>query len=289
MKQTLLAAALCAGLMPVISHAETRSPGTIISQAGAKEWRSVSPDNLVVITLETGQVLVELNPSLAPAHTENFRKLVRQGFYDRLSVYRFVEGFVAQGGDMDGKKVVTGDAKRALKAEFYLATEKPVSLELDLGADGYAPHNGFLHGFAVAQNAEQSETWQVHCPGTFAMARDNNVDSGGTEFYAVIGQGPRYLDRNITAFGQVLSGMAALQTLSRQPEKGKAYNPIVSMRMAADLPEQERPTMEVMRTDSESFRALVASRRNRPESWFVETPNYVDVCGVAVPSRATGG
>ncbi|MGI9293797.1 MAG: hypothetical protein ACR2PS_07415, partial [Pseudomonadales bacterium] len=64
------------------------------------------------------------------------------------------------------------------------------------------------------------------------------------------------------------------------------YNPIRRMQVAADVPAEERIKLDVMRTDSASFKRIINSRRNRPEQWFIETPGYLDVCGVPVPVRS---
>ena len=256
----------------------------IINQATQQQWRSVDADNTIKITLPTGAAYIELNPLLAPKHTQNIKQLAREGFYKNLNVYRFVEGFVAQGGDESGKKPVKNGAK-AIPAEFYLTTPNPVNItELDRN-DGYAAITGFLNGFAVAQNEAQTQTWQVHCNGVFAMARDNDINSGGTEFYVTIGQGPRYLDRNITVFGRVLEGMEHFNRLSRSAKQGDAFNPITDLQVLADISKDDSSQFQVMRTDSAAFLALIKARQNRSEAWFVETPNYVDVCGMPIPTK----
>nr|WP_280639021.1 peptidylprolyl isomerase [Pseudoalteromonas viridis] len=74
------------------------SPADIIAQASESDWRTVEPEQILKITLPGGPVYVELNPELAPGHVSNIKALAREGFYQGLSIYRFVEGFVAQGG-----------------------------------------------------------------------------------------------------------------------------------------------------------------------------------------------
>ncbi|MEH6395553.1 peptidylprolyl isomerase [Pseudoalteromonas sp.] len=268
-----------------MAQADTQpTAAQIINQATQQQWRLVDADNIIKITLPTGAAYIELNPLLAPKHTQNIKQLAREGFYKDLNVYRFVEGFVAQGGDESGKKPVKNGAK-AIPAEFYLTTPNPVNItELD-HHDGYAPITGFLNGFAVAQDDAQTQTWQVHCNGVFAMARDNDINSGGTEFYVTIGQGPRYLDRNITVFGRVLEGMEHFNRLSRASIKNTAFNPITDLQVLADISQQDNSQFKVMRTDSNAFLALIKARQNRSESWFVETPNYVDVCGMPIPTK----
>ncbi|CAM3939922.1 peptidylprolyl isomerase [Pseudoalteromonas mariniglutinosa NCIMB 1770] len=263
-----------------MAQADTQlTAAQIVNQATAEQWRLVEADNIIKIALPTGAAYIELNPQLAPKHTQNIKQLAREGFYKGLNVYRVVEGFVAQGGDESGKKPVK-DAAKAIAAEFYLTTSSLLEItELD-HHDGYAPITGFLNGFAVAQNEMQTQTWQVHCNGVFAMARDNDINSGGTEFYVTIGQGPRYLDRNITVFGRVLEGMEYFTRLSRTTS-----NPITDIHVLADISKQDNSQFKVMRTDSTAFLALIKARQNRSETWFVETPNYVDVCGMPIPTK----
>src|SRR5690606_39743658 len=61
--------------------------------------------------------------------------------------------------------------------------------------------------------------WLTHCPGIVAMARNNEPDTGSTDFYIVIGQAPRYLDRNLTIFGRVIDGMEVVQRIHRGDRK----------------------------------------------------------------------
>ena len=66
---------------------------------GELVWREVDPENLVFLELREGRVAIELNPRFAPRTVRQFRKLVRERFYDGLPFYRVIDGFVAQGGD----------------------------------------------------------------------------------------------------------------------------------------------------------------------------------------------
>ncbi|MGS0535299.1 peptidylprolyl isomerase [Pseudoalteromonas sp. SaAl2] len=284
LKKPLVAVLLTLLAHTPIVHANKSTVSSILEHAGDSQWRSVEPNNVLKITLATGSAYIELNPYLAPKHTQNIKLLAQQGFYKGLNVYRFVEGFVAQGGDASGKKVIT-KASKTLPAEFYLTTKAPVAItELD-NHDGYAPITGFLGGFAVAQNKNKTETWQVHCNGIFAMARGNDINSGGTEFYVTIGNSQRYLDRNITVFGRVLEGMQHFNRLNRQANDKEPFNPITDIQVLADIAEHDSSQFKVMRTDSMAFKALIEARKNRSEAWFVATPNYIDVCAMPIPTQ----
>ncbi|MGB0842192.1 MAG: peptidylprolyl isomerase, partial [Pseudoalteromonas shioyasakiensis] len=273
MKLSLLTLCLGVVLAAPITAKETsqkRSAGEIIKTANSSEWRKVSAENVIKLTLPTGAAYIELNDKLAPIHANNMRQLAKEGFYQGLSMYRFVEGFVAQGGDASESKPVK-NAKKGLPAEFYLRTEAPLAITELKGPDGYAAKTGFLNGFAVAQNQSQTETWQVHCPGIFAMARGNDINSGGTEFYVTIGNSQRYLDRNITVFGRVLEGMEHFNLLQRKATEGQPFNLITDMQVLADIKDTDNSEFRVMKTDSNAFKDLIEARKNRVEAWFVES------------------
>ena len=63
------------------------------------------------------------------------------------------------------------------------------------------------------------------------------------------------------------------------------FVPIARVRVAADLPEAERPGLEALRTDSASFEALVEARRNRRDAWYARPAGRIDLCNVPLPVR----
>lgn len=284
--KALYLAVLMTALTGCAQHSQTTaiavSASDVIKNAKAHEWQTVSTQNILKITLPTGSAYIKLNPELAPKHTAHIKELAREGFYKDTSVYRFVEGFVAQGGDSSGNKKIQ-TANKTVPAEFYLETTQPFKIT-ELKGDGYAPVTGFLNGFAVAQNQTHTQTWQVHCNGVFAMARDNDINSASTEFFVTIGQGPRYLDKNITVFGRVLEGMEHFNRLQRTPTDGVAFNPITNVQVLADV-KNDKSVFKVMKTDSVSFKRLIDARKNRTEPWFVQSYNYVDVCAMPIPTK----
>lgn len=268
----------------------------------AKDWRAVDPDNLLLIGTKYGEVAVELSPKFAPKHAERMKALVRAHFYDGTNFYRVIEGFVAQGGVGEdtastASKPVNPETMKKwpeLKREF----ERPWAADAKftpLGSpDLFAKQVGHVDGFPVGRDAKAKTEWIVHCPGTFAFARDNAPDTASTEFYIVIGEAPRRLDRNLTAFGRVIDGMQYLQKLDRGDpavdngviaDKAK-QDPITTMKLASDMPEAERPHYEVMRTDSPAFAAWKKNKKNpAPGFYFRTPPPILDICLAPVPSR----
>jgi peptidylprolyl isomerase len=272
----------------LLAQAPPPTAAEVVEKAPASDWRALDPENTLYLELAAGRVIVELAPEMAPRHVASIKALAREGFFDGLSIYRVQENYVAQGGDADEKRQA-GRAK--LKAEFALEKSAGVEFTRLADEDGYAPETGWVRGFAAARTSPGGPAWLVHCPGAFAMPRDEDPDSGTTDFYVVIGHAPRHLDRNTTVFGRVVQGIERLSTLPRGTgrlgfyEKPEERHPIRRARVAADLPEAERVALQLMRTDSASFAALVEARRNRREAWFHAQAGHVEVCNVPVPIR----
>ena len=271
-------------------------------QTPSGDWRDVDPDNLILIDTRYGEVAVELAPDFAPHHVARMRALVRAHFYDGKSFYRVIDGFVAQGGEGEGTASTKGYPKdlRAnstwpkLKAEFDAPIRKEVAFTPLGSPDLYAPEVGHVNGFPAARDMKDARMWIVHCPGTFAFARDNGNDTASTEFYIVIGEAPRRLDRNLTAFGRVIDGMQFVQKLARgNPDIAsgviadpKLRDAIVRVRLAADMPPAGRPHYQVMRTESAAFAAKKAAKLNpAPEFYHRKPPQILDLCLVPAPVR----
>ena len=264
-----------------------------VSSDPVSDYRPVVPENLLILTLESGEVVIELNDDFAPDHTAQIRQLAADHFYDGKAFYRVIDGFVAQGGIGEGEEVVK--TYPLLKNENDRAISEDVFTPLG-NHDLFAADVGHMDGFAVARDADMGREWLLHCPGAMAMARDDDPDTGSTEFYIVL-DAQRYLDRNLTVFGRVLSGMEHIQALKRgnpavaggviqPPEKG---DDILSVRMASDLPEESRPSWEVMKTDIAAFEDFKTSKRVRNEAFFYRhPPEILDVCGFSAPARPAG-
>lgn len=75
------------------------------------------PENTLIMTLDGGDVVIQLRPDLAPGHVERIKELTREGFYDGIVFHRVIPGFMAQGGDPSGTGM-SGSKKPNLKAEF---------------------------------------------------------------------------------------------------------------------------------------------------------------------------
>ena len=262
-----------------------------IASALAPDWRDVSPENLILIETEYGDIVIELNPDFAPNHANQFRQLVRDDVYNGIHFYRVIAAFVAQGGLQE-------DALIEPFPTLINENDRPLSDApfIPLGnADLFAPIVGHINGFAVGRSESLEKEWLLHCPGALAMARDTDPDSGGTEFYIVL-DAQRYLDRNLTIFGRVIDGMQYVQKLKRGVraiESGVIQAPdvgdeILSMTVAADMDEMIRPKYQVQAMPSQAFEDAKTEKRLREEDFFYrKPPEILDICGFEVPVRKT--
>ena len=273
------------------ASAPVRSLGDVLQAAPVGDWRTIDPENTLYMFLPQGRIVIELAPEFAPAHVANIKRLARAGFYDGLSVTRAQDDYVVQWGDADSTRP-TGEGTLRLKGEFEHAYGAKDAFTPLPDPDSYAPRTGFAGDFPAARAPAGGLTWLTHCYGMVGAGRAVDPDSGGgPELYAVIGQAPRQLDRNVTLVGRVIEGMDILSALPRgHGEMGFYQTPperiaILGVKVAADLAPGERTTFEALRTDSRSFAEVIQSRRFRRETWFRLPAGHIDVCNLPLPVR----
>ena len=133
----------------------------------------------------------------------------------------------------------------------------------------------------------------AHCYGMLGAGRNNAPDSSiGAELYVVTGQSPRALDRQLSAVGRVVKGMEFLSVIPRGPEPMGFYEkpeqraPIVSIKLASDVPEAQRTPLQLLRTDSQAFIDATEARRNRVDGFYTIPVGHIDLCNVPLPVRA---
>lgn len=264
-----------------------------LAQSSASDWRELDADNTLYLELATGRVIIELASEFAPKHISNIKALVREGFYRNIPIVRVQDNYVVQWNEPDGATPKTLKlAKRSIAAEFSVKLPANFAFTPLADRDGYAPQTGHVNGFAMAMDPGSNSGWLTHCYGAVGVARGNATDSGsGTSMYVVTGHAPRHLDRNITLVGTVRQGMELLSTLPRgQGAMGfyasaGQYTVIKNITLAADMPPAQRTALQVLRTDTATFKSVVAAQRNRGGDWYQHPAGYIEVCNVRVPVR----
>ena len=270
------------------------SMADILARSPAGDWRTLDPGNTLYLQLPTGRVVIELAPTFAPNHVANIKQLVHDGYFDGLAIVRVQDNYVVQWADPDEKRSV-GSAHKTLKAEFTRTYDDSLDFTPLPDPDTYAAETGISSGFPTARDPATHTAWLAHCYGMVGAGRDNGADTGGgTELYAVIGHAPRQLDRNVTLVGRVVQGIDLLSAMPRGTEALGFYKtaaeriPIKSVRLASDVPAAERLNLEALRTDSETFKVLLQSRRFRKDDWYLVPAGHLDLCNVPLPVRVRG-
>src|SRR6266850_8264647 len=287
-------------LEPAIgADASKRKPLTmadVMAASQAADWEALDPENTLYLELASGRVVIELAPNFAPLHVTNVKALVREHYYDGLAIVRSQDNYVVQLADPNAEKPELArkiqHAKRTLPPEFDRAVNPKLPFTRLPDGDVHAPQVGFSGGFPVARDPKSGKMWLIHCYGMVGAGRDAPADSGGgTELYVVTGHTPRHLDRNVTLLGRVVQGMELLSALPRGTgpmgfyEKPEQRVAIRAIHVAADVPESERNSLEIMRTDKPTFQELIESRRNRREEWYQVQVNRIEIGNVPVPVR----
>jgi peptidylprolyl isomerase len=266
----------------------------ILAASPHGDWRPLDPSNLLILQLPAGRVTIELAPAFAPQAVANIKALVRAHYFDGSFVVRAQDNYVVQWarGEGHGEPHTLGGAKAKIPAEFDRSATGLAFTSL-ADPDTYAPQTGFAGGFPVARDPAHDRAWLTHCYGMVGVGRDVAADSGnGSELYAVIGQSPRNLDRNVTLVGRVVDGIERFSVLPRGTAalgfyaKPEQRIPIASIRLASDIPAAERPKFEALRTDSKTFATLLQERRMRPDPWYKNAPGHIGVCNMPLPVRA---
>ena len=167
---------------------------------------------IVTIEMESGdKIKLELYPEKAPNTVNNFIDLVEKGFYNGTIFHRVIEGFMIQGGDPDGTG--TGGPGYGIKGEFS--------------------SNGF-------------ENDLKHSRGVISMARAQNPDSAGSQFFIMHADSP-HLDSQYAAFGEVIEGIEEVDRIVTvkknfrdKPKKDEVMKKVTVETFGEEYPEPEK-------------------------------------------------
>ncbi|CAM4516472.1 peptidyl-prolyl cis-trans isomerase B (cyclophilin B) [Paenibacillus endophyticus] len=157
---------------------------------------------VVTIQLSNDKIIkLELYPEVAPNSVNNFISLINKSFYDGVIFHRVIPGFMIQGGDPDG----TG-----------------------MGGPGYSIPGEF--------NSNGFENKLKHTRGILSMARTQDPDTGGSQFFIMVADAPS-LDNEYAAFGKVTEGMEAVDEIVNQTTgaNDKPESPISMKKVTVDM------------------------------------------------------
>ncbi|MBI5855210.1 MAG: peptidylprolyl isomerase [Nitrospirae bacterium] len=176
--------------------------GVVIGVSVAADKPSGKAAPHAIIKTKFGEIDVKFFPDVAPGHVENFVKLAKSGFYNGTIFHRVIPGFMIQGGDPNTKNP-------SKKAEF--------------GSGG--------PGYTI--KAEFND--QPHKRGILSMARTNDPDSAGSQFFICV-ENSSFLDGKYTAFGEVVKGMGVADKIVNAPRDPRD-NPLDRIEMTVTIVE----------------------------------------------------
>jgi peptidyl-prolyl cis-trans isomerase B (cyclophilin B) len=187
MKTILFACIASLTLGLTVAQAEEAQPPVAAKPETKEPTPPVTTPEVAVIKTSEGTMVLEFWPDVAPGHVKNFKDLAAKGFYDGTCFHRVIAGFMIQGGDPLTKDEAnkarwgTGDPGYKIKAEF---NNKP------------------------------------HVRGVLSMARSNDPDSAGSQFFICHAPAPS-LDNKYTAFGKLIKGDDVLEKIATTPKNAR--------------------------------------------------------------------
>lgn len=184
----------------------------IVSEA---KTSSSSSENVIVIELKDGPVVIETFPDVAPKHVERIEKLAKAGKYDGVAFHRVIEGFMAQTGDVEFGNVKDFSSSRA-------------------GTGG-----------SDFPDLKEEFNDKKHVRGTCSMARSSSPNSANSQFFICFEPAP-FLDKQYTVWGQVVEGMEHVDQikLGSSRDNGSVSDPDHMIKVTIGRPAEDKKDSE---------------------------------------------
>jgi len=262
--------------------------------APEEAWRTVNPENLMIIDTKYGDIGVELYPEIAPKHVAQIKKLTREKFYNDVPFHRVIDGFMNQTGDGSNGNG-TGDSDLPnVSAEFTFrrGADMPFTLvsakQVGQGQIGV----GFYKSLPIAsqptseaalapENDNKVNAFGLHCKGVTSMARTNDPNSANSQFFLMRAKA-EHLDTQYSIWGVTVMGYDLLE----KPALGEVGGSVPDwlpdrmnkVEIASDMPEDERPTVQALKTDHPAFQAWLKTQKKADGT-------FPEICDLSIPTR----
>ena len=251
------------------------------SGPGPADWRTPDPNDVLVIDTNKGRILVEMVGEVAPQHVTQIRALAHEGFYDGLKFFRVIDKFMDQTGDPQNNGQ-GGSSKPNIPAEFTFrrGADLPFTLAMDqtvaeIGFTKSLPVESQSMALAAMTKDQKVTAWSLYCQGVMGMARDDNPDSGNSQFFLMRYPYPS-LERKYTAWGRVISGLDVVRAIKTGEPVEQPQDYMEHVHVLADLPEATRPKVRVIDPKGPWFKAQIDRARAAKGAEFT-------ACDVDIP------
>ena len=206
-EKLLLIFLILLAIFSLISFTLIKNKCLFVEKVNLTKLNFNKPENIVILNVPCGNVVIELFPSISPNSVERFKKLVKNKEYDNVAFHRVVENFLVQAGDLEfGKKdninytyIGSGRSKYDLiKPE----TDKPFEFKR----------------------------------GTVAFAKSKNGDAEDSEFLILLADAFLF-EGEYTPLGRVINGISALEKIKFNDQSEYVLRPdfINSLKMFSDI------------------------------------------------------
>ena len=165
---------------------------------------SAELENIIIITLKSGEVHIELLSEVAPLHSERMRVIARSGAYDNVCFHRVIDGFMAQTGDVSNGN---------MEEDFNIR----------LAGTGGSEHPNLPAEFSKLP----------HARGTIGAARSQSPDSANSQFFINFKDND-FLNGQYTVYGRVTKGMDLVDNIAKG-EPPMEPDRMITVRVAADV------------------------------------------------------
>ena len=143
-------------------------------------------DDIMIMKLKDGEVLIELYNDVAPNHVKRFKQLSKEKKYDGVVFHRVIPGFMAQAGDVE------------------FGNSNTENYDINRAGTGGSEYPDLKAEFSNLP----------HEKGTLSMARSSDPNSANSQFFICFESAP-HLDRNYTVFGKVIKGMEFVDLIKK--------------------------------------------------------------------------
>ena len=206
-EKLLLIFLILLAIFSLISFTLIKNKCLFVEKVNLTKLNFNKPENIVILNVPCGNVVIELFPSISPNSVERFKKLVKNKEYDNVAFHRVVENFLVQAGDLEfGRKeniyytyIGSGRSKYDLiKPE----TDKPFEFKR----------------------------------GTVAFAKSKNGDAEDSEFLILLADAFLF-EGEYTPLGRVVNGISALEKIKFNDQSEYVLRPdfINSLKMFSDI------------------------------------------------------
>ena len=206
-EKLLLIFLILLAIFSLISFTLIKNKCLFVEKVNLTKLNFNKPENIVILNVPCGNVVIELFPSISPNSVERFKKLVQNKEYDNVAFHRVVENFLVQAGDLEfGRKeninytyIGSGRSKYDLiKPE----TDKPFEFKR----------------------------------GTVAFAKSKNGDAEDSEFLILLADAFLF-EGEYTPLGRVVIGISALEKIKFNDQSEYVLRPdfINSLKMFSDI------------------------------------------------------